>query len=364
VQERLLPGLVPCRRKNEKNQYRTALFSVVGPAARSSRGGSSRQAASTETGTHREVVHAVQSGIHAGGNARCLGFQSSTGIFEDRAEGGEHERFYDLTGFNVMALVAEVRSMGRNRVLASIPGIYATDRPKDPVVFTFDGRDADGRLLPAGLYEITIRGRFVPEWMGLSRADNPQYHDLDGWNMVEEACRRPIRIEITEKDLDRDQTRGQSCAAPPSTYYDSVDASSSANLRSTLHDVIDDHTRYPYSSTSTDTWDVARAARGTASMSGPRASVFPKKAATAGFPTPTATTCMRPMRATIPAGATNPSIPAPAVPPTRPTPITVSEEEQTMSIGATGAPRRVETLQRPRISGNPGITARAISPVR
>jgi len=174
-----------------------------------------------------------------------------------RAEGGEHEGFYDLTGFNVMALVAEVRSMGRHRVLASIPGIYATDRPKDPIVFTFDGRDADGQLLPAGLYEITIRGRFVPTWMGLSRADQPQYHDLDGWNMVEEACSRPLRIEITEKFSDRrTQNRGTSCAAPPSTYYDSVDATNSTTLRSTLHDVIDDHTRYPYSSTATDTWDV------------------------------------------------------------------------------------------------------------
>ena len=45
-------------------------------------------------------------------------------------------------------------------------------------------------------------------------------------------------------------------ADAPSGYYSSVDASSSSSLRSTLHPVIDDHTRYPYSASSTDTWDI------------------------------------------------------------------------------------------------------------
>ncbi len=49
-------------------------------------------------------------------------------------------------------------------------------------------------------------------------------------------------------------------AAPPTGYYDSVDDSSSSTLRQTLHDVIDDHTRYPYTDTSTDTWDILEAA--------------------------------------------------------------------------------------------------------
>ena len=31
-------------------------------------------------------------------------------------------------------------------------------------------------------------------------------------------------------------------------------------MRSTLHDVIDDHTRYPYTSTATDTWNILDAA--------------------------------------------------------------------------------------------------------
>lgn len=45
-------------------------------------------------------------------------------------------------------------------------------------------------------------------------------------------------------------------AQPPSGYYDSVDDSSSVALRQSLHPVIDDHTRFPYTSSSTDTWDI------------------------------------------------------------------------------------------------------------
>jgi multicomponent K+:H+ antiporter subunit F len=45
-------------------------------------------------------------------------------------------------------------------------------------------------------------------------------------------------------------------AAAPPGYYDSVDASTPALLRSTLHAVIDDHTRFPYTASSTDTWDI------------------------------------------------------------------------------------------------------------
>lgn len=45
-------------------------------------------------------------------------------------------------------------------------------------------------------------------------------------------------------------------ADPPSGYYDSADSRGAAVLRSTLHDIVDDHTRYPYTSSATDTWDV------------------------------------------------------------------------------------------------------------
>ncbi len=49
---------------------------------------------------------------------------------------------------------------------------------------------------------------------------------------------------------------GQTFADPPPGYYDSVDATDSASLRGSLHEVIDDHTRFPYTSSNTDTWDI------------------------------------------------------------------------------------------------------------
>ncbi len=45
-------------------------------------------------------------------------------------------------------------------------------------------------------------------------------------------------------------------ADPPPGYYDTVDDSSDTALRNTLHTVIDDHTRFPYTSSGTDTWDI------------------------------------------------------------------------------------------------------------
>ncbi len=45
-------------------------------------------------------------------------------------------------------------------------------------------------------------------------------------------------------------------ADPPPGYYGSVDATNSAALRATLHAIIDDHTRFPYTSSNTDTWDI------------------------------------------------------------------------------------------------------------
>ena len=46
----------------------------------------------------------------------------------------------------------------------------------------------------------------------------------------------------------------------PPHYYDAVEPTNAATLRQTLHDVIDDHTRFPYTSSSTDTWDILEAA--------------------------------------------------------------------------------------------------------
>lgn len=39
-------------------------------------------------------------------------------------------------------------------------------------------------------------------------------------------------------------------------YYNSADTSSSTALRSSLHNIIDDHTWYPYTDTAIDTWDI------------------------------------------------------------------------------------------------------------
>jgi len=49
---------------------------------------------------------------------------------------------------------------------------------------------------------------------------------------------------------------GRALAQGPPGYYDGVDASDPALLRKTLHETIDDHLRYPYTSSSTDTWDI------------------------------------------------------------------------------------------------------------
>lgn len=45
-------------------------------------------------------------------------------------------------------------------------------------------------------------------------------------------------------------------AAEPPGYYADVDDSTAATLRATLHEVIRGHARFPYTSGSTDTWDI------------------------------------------------------------------------------------------------------------
>jgi hypothetical protein len=44
--------------------------------------------------------------------------------------------------------------------------------------------------------------------------------------------------------------------AQPGGYYDTVDDASPQTLRTSLHEIIDDHQRFPYTSSQTDTWDV------------------------------------------------------------------------------------------------------------
>ncbi len=45
-------------------------------------------------------------------------------------------------------------------------------------------------------------------------------------------------------------------SAQPPGYYTSVNTSNATVLRQTLHAVIDDHVRYPYTSSATDTWNI------------------------------------------------------------------------------------------------------------
>ena len=45
-------------------------------------------------------------------------------------------------------------------------------------------------------------------------------------------------------------------AAPPVWYYDTVDITTPATMRATVHNIIDNHTKIPYTSSSTDTWNV------------------------------------------------------------------------------------------------------------
>ncbi|MEE2664217.1 MAG: endonuclease [Myxococcota bacterium] len=45
-------------------------------------------------------------------------------------------------------------------------------------------------------------------------------------------------------------------ASPPPGYYDGIDTQDSAVLRASLHSLIDDHQRFPYTSSAIDTWDI------------------------------------------------------------------------------------------------------------
>ncbi len=44
--------------------------------------------------------------------------------------------------------------------------------------------------------------------------------------------------------------------AQPEAYYETVDTSSPQAMRASLHEIIDDHQRFPYTSFDTDTWDI------------------------------------------------------------------------------------------------------------
>ena len=43
---------------------------------------------------------------------------------------------------------------------------------------------------------------------------------------------------------------------PPTGYYNSADGLTGTALRNAVYEIINDHTWYPYTSSSTDTWDI------------------------------------------------------------------------------------------------------------
>lgn len=168
--------------------------------------------------------------------------------------------FARLIGYRDMLLEAQVFELGALEALARLEGRYSIDDGAGAVHFVWDGRNQEGQLCRAGRYEIRVQGRFLPVSLGL---DSTQfdYRDLDGWSEVAQACTRTIRINLTttEQSIVPNTVRSELCPDPPplpADYYSTVDFSSSGDLRASLHEIIDDHTRFEYSSTGTDTWDI------------------------------------------------------------------------------------------------------------
>jgi endonuclease I len=75
-----------------------------------------------------------------------------------------------------------------------------------------------------------------------------------------EAPPAPLDSPADPPAVDIDDLLGQLLAGPPPGYYDGVDDSTPETLRATLHETIDDHTWYPYSASTTDTWDILESA--------------------------------------------------------------------------------------------------------
>ena len=171
------------------------------------------------------------------------------------------EKSHRLLGFGSGLLHAVVREARTGRVVDVLSGARLAAAGSVPAVHTWDGRDHQGQPVPPGVYEIEVRARMVPAWAEPWMREDAAYADLEGWTDAAEACTRALRVEVV---ADAEDTRAAlgikslatSCAPAPSSYYAPVDASSPGALRSTLHQVIDDHVRFPYTSSSTDTWDI------------------------------------------------------------------------------------------------------------
>jgi len=171
------------------------------------------------------------------------------------------EKSHRLIGFGSGLLHAVVRDARTGRVVDVLSGARLSAAGSAPAVHTWDGRDQQGRPVPPGLYEIEVRARMVPAWAEPWMREDAAYADLEGWADAAEACTRALRVEVVEGVGGARAALGiaplaTSCAPAPSSYYASVDVSTPATLRSTLHAVIDDHVRFPYTSSSTDTWDI------------------------------------------------------------------------------------------------------------
>ncbi len=69
-----------------------------------------------------------------------------------------------------------------------------------------------------------------------------------------------VDLDGTPNTMQGDFTSSFTTGAIGADYYATADASSAAALRATLHNIIDDHTRIPYTAVETDTWDVLKLA--------------------------------------------------------------------------------------------------------
>jgi endonuclease I len=168
------------------------------------------------------------------------------------------EKSHRLLGFASGFLRAEVRAAGSGELMAVLAGARFDTDGRAPATLTWSARDRQGRPVPPGVYEIEVRGRMLPAWAEGFMQGEVGYDDLEGFAEAAEACTRVIRVEVVEtaRKALAVSPLATTCASAPASYYATVDTSSPVTLRATLHDVIDDHVRFPYSSTSTDTWDI------------------------------------------------------------------------------------------------------------
>ncbi|HED11997.1 MAG TPA: T9SS type A sorting domain-containing protein [Caldithrix abyssi] len=65
-----------------------------------------------------------------------------------------------------------------------------------------------------------------------------------------------IRMSLALTGLFLLLTFGPAVSQVPAGYYDPASGKTGAELKTALHNIINDHTRYPYTSSSTDVWDI------------------------------------------------------------------------------------------------------------